>query len=131
MDSRLVNRLLAKLTIAFSSVLLVPLIAALFADREHIWIFIFTLITTSTIASLFNLFGSRRPRQRLRVREAIAVVGCGWLLVCLMGALPYLFLNPADPIAAVFESVSGFSTTGVTTALSFNDFLFNLSIPTS
>lgn len=76
MDSRLVNRLLAKLTIAFSSVLLVPLIAALFADREHIWIFIFTLITTSTIASLFNLFGSRRPRQRLRVREAIAVVGC-------------------------------------------------------
>ena len=122
MDSRLVNRLLAKLTIAFSSVLLVPLIAALFADREHIWIFIFTLITTSTIASLFNLFGSRRPRQRLRVREAIAVVGCGWLLVCLMGALPYLFLNPADPIAAVFESVSGFSTTGVTTALSFNDF---------
>ncbi|WP_304158889.1 TrkH family potassium uptake protein [Phascolarctobacterium succinatutens] len=122
MDSRLVNRLLAKLTIAFSCVLLVPLIAALLADREHIWIFIFTLITTSTIASLFNLFGSRRPRQRLRVREAIAVVGCGWLLVCLMGALPYLFLNPADPIAAVFESVSGFSTTGVTTALSFNDF---------
>ena len=69
MDSRLVNRLLAKLTIAFSCVLLVPLIAALFADREHIWIFIFTLITTSTISSLFNLFGSRRPRQRLRVRE--------------------------------------------------------------
>lgn len=65
--------------------------------------FIFTLITTSTIASLFNLFGSRRPRQRLRVREAIAVVGCGWLLVCLMGALPYLFLNPADPIAAVLK----------------------------
>ena len=118
----LVNRLLAKLTIAFSSVLLVPLIAALIADRDHVWIFIFTLITTSTIASLFNLFGSRRPRQRLRVREAIAVVGCGWLLVCLMGALPYLFLNPAEPIAAIFESVSGFSTTGVTTALSFNDF---------
>ena len=76
MDSRLVNRLLAKLTIAFSSVLLVPLIAALIADRDHVWIFIFTLITTSTIASLFNLFGSRSPRQRLRVREAIAVVGC-------------------------------------------------------
>ena len=55
--------------------------------------FYITLITTSTIASLFNLFGSRRPRQRLRVREAIAVVGCGWLLVCLMGALPYLFFK--------------------------------------
>ena len=122
MDFRFVNRLLTKLTVAFSLVLFIPLFAAAAVDREHIWIFVFSLITTSTIASLFNLFSSHRPRQRLRVREAIAVVAGGWLLVCTMGALPYLFLNPGDPIAAVFESVSGFSTTGVTTALSFNDF---------
>lgn len=122
MNSGFISRLLAKLTIAFSVVLVIPLIAAIFVDKEHIWIFIFSLISTITIASLFNLFGNKRTHQRLRVREAIAVVGCGWLLVCLMGALPYLFLNPMDPIAAVFESVSGFSTTGVTTALSFNDF---------
>lgn len=122
MDFRFVSRLLAKLTIAFSLVLIFPIFAAAAVDREHVWIFVFSLITTSTIASLFNIFASSRPRQRLRVREAVAVVGCGWLLVCLMGALPYLFFNPADPIAAVFESVSGFSTTGATTVLSFNDF---------
>lgn len=122
MDFRFVNRLLTKLTVAFSLVLIIPLLASLLVDKEHTWIFAFSLITTTTIASMFNLFSRHRPRQRLRVREAIAVVAEGWLLVCLMGALPYLFLNPADPIAAVFESVSGFSTTGVTTALSFNDF---------
>lgn len=122
MDFRFVSRLLAKLTLAFSLLLLVPLLAALIKDKEHIWVFMFCLVTTSTIASLFNIFASTRSRQRLRVREAVAVVGCGWLLVCAMGALPYLFLNPGDPIAAVFESVSGFSTTGATTALSFNDF---------
>lgn len=122
MDFRFVNRLLTKLTVAFSIVLIIPLLASLMVDKEHTWIFAFSLITTTTIASMFNLFSRHRPRQRLRVREAIAVVAEGWILVCLMGALPYLFLNPADPIAAVFESVSGFSTTGVTTALSFNDF---------
>lgn len=122
MDARLVNRLLGKLTIAFSLVLLLPLAAAIAADREHIWIFAFSLIASVTVASVFNLYGSQRLRQRLRVREAIAVVGCGWLLVCLMGSLPYLFLNPGDPLAAVFESVSGFTTTGVTTARSFDDF---------
>lgn len=122
MDSRLVNRLLGKLTIAFSLVLLLPLLAAIIADQEHIWIFAFSLIASVTVASIFNIYGTQRMRQRLRVREAIAVVGCGWLLVCLMGSLPYLFLNPGDPLAAIFESVSGFTTTGVTTAQSFEDF---------
>ena len=122
MDSRLVNRLLGKLTIAFSLVLLVPLLAAMIADREHIWIFAFSLIASATVASIFNIYGTQRQRKRLRVREAIAVVGCGWLLVCLMGSLPYLFFNPADPLAAIFESVSGFTTTGVTTAHSFDEF---------
>lgn len=122
MDARLVNRLLGKLTIAFSLVLLLPLLAAIAVDREHIWIFAFSLIASVTVASIFNIYGTQRPRQRLRVREAIAIVGCGWLLVCLMGSLPYLFFNPADPLAAVFESVSGFTTTGVTTAHSFNEF---------
>ena len=116
------KRLLGKLTMAVSAVLLIPLLAAFYADREHIWIFAFSLIVCVTVASFLNLYSSKRSRQRLRVREAIAVVGCGWLLVCLLGSIPYLLFNPADPLAAVFESVSGFTTTGVTTALSFNDF---------
>ena len=122
MDFKLVNRLLGKLTMAVSAVLLIPLLAAFYADREHIWIFAFSLIVCVTVASFLNLYSSKHSRQRLRVREAIAVVGCGWLLVCLLGSIPYLLFNPADPLAAVFESVSGFTTTGVTTALSFNDF---------
>ena len=121
MDFKLVNRLLSKLTLAMCGVLIIPLLAALYADREHIWIFGFSLIASVTVASFLNLYASERARQRLRVREAIAVVGCGWLLVCFLGSIPYLLFNPADPLAAIFESVSGFTTTGVTTARSFND----------
>lgn len=122
MDSSLVNRLLGKLILAFSLVLFIPLVAALMVDKANVWIFAFSLITSLTVASLFHIYGVERKHQRLHVREAIAVVGCGWLLVCLLGALPYLLYNPHDPIAAVFESVSGFTTTGVTTAHSFHDF---------
>ena len=122
MDFKLVNRLLSKLTLAMCGVLIIPLLAALYADREHIWIFGFSLIASVTVASFLNLYASERARQRLRVREAIAVVGCGWLLVCFLGSIPYLLFNPADPLAAIFESVSGFTTTGVTTARSFNDY---------
>ena len=114
MDFKLVNRLLSKLTLAMCGVLIIPLLAALYADMEHMWIFGFSLIASVTVASFLNLYASERARQRLRVREAIAVVGCGWLLVCFLGSIPYLLFNPADPLAAIFESVSGFTTTGAT-----------------
>ena len=122
MDFKLVNRLLGKLTLAFCAVLVIPLLGALLKDQDHVWIFAFSLIGSLTVASILNIYSSNRSRQRLRVREAIAVVGCGWLLVCLLGSMPYFLFNPSDPLAAVFESVSGFTTTGVTTARSFNDF---------
>lgn len=122
MDSRLVSRLLGKLLSAFSLVMLVPLLAAFVVDQKNIWIFFCNLAISQGIALALSIKGRNATRQRLRARDAISIVGCGWLLVCLLGALPYFFLNPANPLAAVFESVSGFTTTGATTALSFNEF---------
>ncbi len=51
----------------------------------------------------------------LSVREGYAVVTLAWLGVGLLGALPYLLTGTiASPVAAFFESVSGFTTTGAT-----------------
>lgn len=51
----------------------------------------------------------------LSVREGYAVVSLAWLAVGVVGALPYLFTGVlAAPAAALFESVSGFTTTGAT-----------------
>lgn len=59
-------------------------------------------------------FGRHSTREVLR-KEAIAIVGLGWLLCGAFGALPYLFTTPAlPPAAALFESYSGFTTTGST-----------------
>jgi trk system potassium uptake protein TrkH len=59
-------------------------------------------------------FGRGTGRDILR-KEAIAIVGLGWLLCTVVGAFPYLFNSPAlDPAAAFFESASGFTTTGST-----------------
>lgn len=46
-------------------------------------------------------------------REAMVIVGVGWLLSALAGALPYLLGEPRLSFAgAYFESMSGFTTTG-------------------
>jgi trk system potassium uptake protein TrkH len=70
------------------------------------------------IGALLVLVG-RKPRGSVLRKEALAVVGLGWLLCGLLGSLPYLLtptyrlpgirMSPAD---ALFESISGFSTTG-------------------
>jgi len=67
------------------------------------------------------LYLGRGPRMRLFRKEAMAIVGLSWLLATLLGALPYLFSgtmydaeNRVTVIDAIFESQSGFSTTGAT-----------------
>ena len=46
-------------------------------------------------------------------REGMAIVAVGWSAVGLFGALPFYFSNPGfTMVDAVFESVSGFTTTG-------------------
>ena len=48
-------------------------------------------------------------------REALAVVGLGWLLIGVFGALPFYLGNAfASFVDAYFETVSGFTTTGAT-----------------
>ncbi len=46
-------------------------------------------------------------------REAIVIVGVGWILCSIFGGLPYLLCPPyMTPAGAFFESASGFTTTG-------------------
>lgn len=57
----------------------------------------------------------RAHEEQLGTRHAFVAVGGVWLTVCLFGAVP-LWLSGAFPswADAVFESVSGFTTTGAT-----------------
>ena len=50
-------------------------------------------------------------------REAFLLVSLAWLIVPLVGAVPYLVAGTgtlANPVNAMFESMSGFTTTGAT-----------------
>lgn len=58
---------------------------------------------------------TRKPKS-LTLKEGFATVGLSWGVFALFGALPYLFTGAISSVAdAVFESVSGFTTTGFTT----------------
>ncbi len=66
-------------------------------------------------AALAFWLKARGKPEVLDVRSAFGVVGGIWIAICLFGAVP-LYLGGAFPsfLDAVFESVSGFTTTGAT-----------------
>jgi trk system potassium uptake protein TrkH len=105
----LVAALIKWLSLAF----LFPAAVAL-GYGEAVWPFLVAGVATAA----FGLGVERATdgKERIGAREGYLVVSLLWLLVAVFGALPYLLAEPqlARPADALFESMSGFSTTGST-----------------
>jgi len=68
---------------------------------------------SSLISGLMWLL-TRGPIDLSR-RDGFGIVTFGWLAVAHLGALPYLMTGSiADPVSAIFETMSGFTATGST-----------------
>lgn len=66
-----------------------------------------------TLAAGLILMRFTRGPIDLTRRDGFGIVAFGWLAASLFGALPYLFSGAiAHPVDAVFETMSGFTTTG-------------------
>lgn len=66
-------------------------------------------------AILWAVTPLRKGRREITRRDGIAIVAFGWLLACLLGALPFLFSKTITSYAAAFfEASSGLTTTGST-----------------
>ena len=69
------------------------------------------MVITFCCGALMSL---RRPKHFfIRVRESLAITGLSWVLTVFFGALPF-YLTGGIPslVDAIFESASGFTTTG-------------------
>ena len=73
---------------------------------------LFSAFLTGTLG-IYPLIFVRKDHHKLNFREGNCIVVGAWLLACLFGMLPYLFYGMEfTPVNALFESVSGFTTTG-------------------
>lgn len=67
----------------------------------------------SFLVGAVTFMAFREPGGRYGAREGFAIVTLGWVTVSFLGALPYVATGTLASITdALFESVSGFSTTG-------------------
>jgi trk system potassium uptake protein TrkH len=79
---------------------------------EPAWPFLVAGVATAAFG--LGLERVTEGKERIGAREGYLVVSLLWFLVAVFGALPYVLAVPqlARPIDALFESMSGFSTTG-------------------
>ena len=72
-------------------------------------------IAVTLAAGLALILAGRGSGTEMLRKEAISIVGLGWILCAGFGALPYVFGTPGLSVTdAFFESMSGFTTTGAT-----------------
>ncbi|MEE6210364.1 TrkH family potassium uptake protein [Salarchaeum sp. III] len=96
-----------------------PLILALY-DGTPVLPFVVPMIVTVTV----GLGLERIPSDAdVHVREAFLMVALTWLSVALVGSLPFLLARNgaiAHPVNALFEAMSGVTTTGATVIVDFD-----------
>jgi trk system potassium uptake protein TrkH len=92
---------------------LLPLVLAVYYGDDPV-----PFVVTSAIMVVAGVLLERlAPDGELGNREAFLLVSLAWLVVPIAGTVPYLVAGVgtvADPVNALFESMSGFTTTGAT-----------------
>ena len=81
------------------------------SEAPSVMVFIYSGIITSVAGLILEY--RNQGSEELKKRESFAIVAFIWLAAAGFGALPFLF-SGFSPVNALFESMSGFTTTGAT-----------------
>ncbi len=111
MNFRLVLRLLGLLLCCEAAAMLLPLSIAAVDQSSDLPAFIISIAVIGTIGTAISLI---KPRTtQVGYKEGFLIATMGWALLAFFGAVPFVLSGVApNPADALFESMSGFTTTG-------------------
>jgi trk system potassium uptake protein TrkH len=109
----------------FGLMFLAPLaVALIYREFNDAVGFILAMAITVTAGQMMRLAGGRSAEaavEAMRRAEGFAVVSASWLLIAGFAGMPYLWVG-LGPIDAMFESMSGLTTTGATVFRDFSQY---------
>ena len=114
MNHRMIRYIISMFLRAEAAFMVLPIFVCLYyKDFDEILPFVFSIALTLAAALLL---GIKKPENdAVFARESFISVALGWILIALFGALPF-YISGSIPniIDCIFETVSGFTTTGAT-----------------
>lgn len=108
-------KLMGLLLLLLGSFKLAPIVLLfLEGERQDTWVFIYSMLLTLVCGGLMVAIGSLAPFT-LRGRQIFLLTSLSWIVLSFFSAFPLLFGSTDLSISdAVFETVSGLTTTGST-----------------
>ena len=113
MNFKMMGRFIAQI-IAIEAAFMVPALAISLGYGEWTAVKAFAITLALMLALAGVLYGLCRHAEKLfGAREGLACVALSWIVMSLLGALPFVLCGQVpNYIDALFEIISGFSTTG-------------------
>ena len=111
MNYSVIIYILGKVLVFESIFMLLPSIVGLIYREQKGFAFIIVAIVSFIIGMIITRF--KPKNQKLYTKEGFVVVALSWIMISAVGALPFV-INKDIPhfIDAMFETISGFTTTG-------------------
>lgn len=105
-------------------VILIPIAVAIFYHEiDSVLPFVIAALTSTTFGYLFRKIvpnaGTLENLNDIKKAEALFIVAMCWVVLAFVAAIPYLFYDFSF-VNALFEAVSGITTTGATTLTHYN-----------
>ncbi len=113
MNSRMVARTVGLIMRIEAALLLLPtVVGALYGEHETLYF----ILTAALSLGLSFLFTFKKPRTNvIYAREGLIIVSLSWIALSVVGALPFYLSGEIHGfVNCLFETISGFTTTGST-----------------
>ena len=117
-----VSRVLGLMLMVFSTSMLVPIIFATIYQENTLPMF-FLAFTITMIVGFLSWLPARNMKGEIRIRDGFIITVLFWLVLSTFGALPFALSQETNLsfIDALFESISGLTTTGATVFTDLED----------
>ena len=112
MRAKITLNFIGKVLIGMAVLFTFPIFTALIY-HENILNFVIPQVISLIVGILLNLIKYEKNSQ-IYARDGLKIVALSWIIISLIGALPIYLNHDAPYIDALFETVSGFTTTGAT-----------------
>ena len=112
MNYAIVFRLLGDILLCEGALLLLPAVTSTIYGE---WFVLAVFLFTACICALLGLLlrQVRASSSIFYMREGFVTTALSWIVISVMGAVPFVLTGAIpDPVEALFETVSGFTTTG-------------------
>jgi len=113
MNYKMMFKVLGYILLIIALSMLPPLVIAFITGEGDFLAFLISMGITGVTG--FGLTRIPIKKNVIKIKEGLAIVTLGWLFASVFGALPF-YLSGSIPniVDALFETVSGFTTTGAT-----------------